>query len=102
VTTAIKAHQLKIKSASDHNRVARRFGHGARREPRCWHQQRQRAPHIGTIILSLLIRDAFHRRGESVRVELGSVLRCSITRKRFFNSYVDAGMARLPRRASRE
>src|SRR5258708_36570957 len=48
VTTAVKAHQLKIKSASDHNRDARRFGHGARREPRCWHQQRYRTPHTRT------------------------------------------------------
>ena len=40
--------EVHVKSASDHNRGAKRFGHGARREPRCWHQQRQRTPHIGT------------------------------------------------------
>ena len=34
--------------SSDRNRDAKRFGRGARREPRCWHPQRPRTTHIGT------------------------------------------------------
>src|SRR5712692_3393695 len=37
-----------VNPSSDRNRDAKRFGHGVRREPRCWHQQRLRTTHIGT------------------------------------------------------
>ena len=42
------AMMSRVNRSLGHNRGARRFGQGVRREPRCWHPQRPRTMHIGT------------------------------------------------------